>query len=179
MRQREETALATLARANRCRWSSLLVVASLSVTAGCGDPLDSRPRARQTAVNSVRAGAEAAQHDLNRILQDPPAVSQEPAALSDRVRAELAGSYGTAHDQILAVTADPGRTVRAQLVLYAQGEAGGGLDYESVTVRLCVALQGTAGPAASAELDDAPCPSEMPSPGPYVGTVDETVRLTD
>lgn len=157
------------------RWSLILVVAAVTATAACGDPLDSRSRARERAVAGVRDGAVAAKHDLDRILQDPAAGTQEPAALADRVRSDLAGSIGNTHSQVLAVTAGPDRTVHAQMVFYAQGEAGGGLDYTSVTVRLCVALQGR--PPATAELTDATCPSGLPGPVAGVGTVDETVQL--
>ncbi len=165
------------ARTKCYRWPSLLAVVTLAVTAGCGDPLNPQPRARRTAVGIVRDGAHAAQQDLDRILRDPPSSTQKPSALADRIRSEM-GSYGQARGQVVAVTADADRTVHEQMVFYGRAEDGGGSSYVSMTVRLCVALDGRAGPAASTELHDAPCPTVMPSGGPYVGTVDETVKLT-
>jgi hypothetical protein len=150
------------------------VVVSLTVTAGCGDLLDSGPRARDNAAEIVRADAREARGDFSRILQEAADEDDGLARAADQAGDEM-GSRG----QLIAVTVDPDSTIRAQVAFYAQGEAGSGLSAERVTVRLCVALQGIPVPAASAKLLDAPCPSEVLPSGQYLKKAGETVKLTD
>jgi hypothetical protein len=80
--------------------------------------------------------------------------------------------------QLIAVAVDLDRTIHTRVAFYARGNAGGGLRAESVSVRLCVALQGIPAPAASAELLDTPCPSGRLPSGRYLEKADETVTLT-
>jgi hypothetical protein len=53
------------------------------------------------------------------------------------------------------------------------------LSATTVSVRLCVSLQGSPEPPATVELRDASCPSGQLSSGRYLKTADETVKLTD
>jgi hypothetical protein len=156
------------------------VIIVLAGTAACGDPLDPRPRARDNAAKTARAGAAAAQHDLSLILGEAQSGDQQPAALSDRIRSTLQ-TYGGggARGQLLDLAVDPDRNVRAGMAFFAQGEAGGGLSAETVTVRLCVSLRGAPEPPATVDLTDESCPTGMLPSGRYLDGADETIKLTD
>jgi hypothetical protein len=159
-------------RTNYIRWSPILAVASLAMTAGCADQSDSRPRARDKAAEIVRADAREAQGDFSRILQEAAPDDDGPERAANQAGDEM-GSRG----QLIDVAVDNDGTVRAKVAFYAQGRTGRGLSKQTVTVRLCVTLQGIPVQSASAALLDIPCPTGALPSGRYLEKADETITL--
>lgn len=144
---------------------------------GCGGP---ELYARESAVERARQTAADAEASFTDQLQVAAENAQGDQDLRDRLESTMEIQTRPASlGRPLQVTIDPGRQVVAHMVFFGHGEAGGGWTKVSYNVRLCAMLSGTPGPAPTVEVEDLTCPGDLQPDTSIIGTIDETVPLSD
>lgn len=134
-----------------------LVLACFTLS-GCAS---SRETAREKAIESVRAKAEALRSEI------------ATAAANKSGDAQLEAVQAVLPDMPLVAAADS-EDVTVTGAMTAKAEAGGGLTYESFSVRLCLQHRIAAG-SGETEVAETTCAARIDTQAP----ADETVRLTD
>lgn len=153
----------------------LPLLLTVLVTGGCGDP---GADARDSAVGQARQVAADAKASFAVQLRQAAETGEGDGALRDRLRSSL-DSQPAGLGRSLEVTLEPGRQVVAQMVFFGHGEAGGGWTKDSYNVRLCAVLRGPPGPAPAVQMEALTCPADLQGDTASVGTIDETVPLSD
>lgn len=158
------------------RSAALIAVPVMLLGVPACQAMDSASRARQQATEDVREKATKAQGGMaDALRRTAPGDNAAVQAAAQQSVLYAAGAGG----RILDTRADPSYGIRVDLAVAATGEAGGGLDYESSTVRLCARLQGRPGGQATVEMTDIECPASLPASETGLGTIDGTVKLSD
>jgi hypothetical protein len=159
------------------RWALLPVLLTVLAAGGCGDP---EAEAREYAAGRTRQTAADAKAAFAAQLQEADGSAEGDDALRERVRAALEIQTQPASlGRSLEIIIEPGRQVVARMVFFGHGEAGGGWTKESYNVRLCAVLRGTPGPDPAVEMENLDCPADLEPYEPNIGTVLETIPLSD
>jgi hypothetical protein len=128
--------------------------------------------ASDIASAEVRNRAERALARLEETVASPE--GWRGRDLLDQIRPWLAAGTGVI---IFDTKVDAEGPVTLHVAFHARGQSGGGLLYEDVVARLCVAMTVEPGPPPVAEMVDTRCPSRLPRDTGIGGNVDLTVSL--
>lgn len=151
-------------------WVAVAAVSGVATTAfACSSDSEG---ARDSATAEVRHRAERALAQLEETVASPEAWRGQE--LLDQTRPWLAAGTGVI---IFDTEVDAEGSVTLHVAFHARGQSGGGLLYEDVVARLCVALTAEPGPPPVAEMVDTSCPSRLPRDTGVGGNVDLTVSL--
>lgn len=134
----------------------LLACVLLVGTGGCSDPLglDTHKQALDRATTDARKNATKTLDQLRtnlrtRTLED---------ALNDTL---INNPYH--NTTVLNSSTGPSNSFVADLVILGNGDAGGGLDYKQIAVRLCVRYSGKLGAGSYVDMANVACPAGLPS----------------
>ena len=152
-----------------------VVLLLVTIAAGCGNVLDPKQQAVDTATRAVRANARQARVEVEATLRDPGTGQERPVDRAARVLEEQI-SKGIGGRVVRASTRSDG-TVDLEGTFIEHRESGG-LVSGGVAVLLCVRLSGKPGPQTEVELADAPCPTNVTSKPPNFGGLDKVVTLS-
>jgi hypothetical protein len=137
---------------------------------------DTDAHAHDRAVDSLRKEATESRDDITGLLRDSPP-GEDPNALLTRVK-ELV-EHTTHHGTVFGTPTATGGRLRLDVAFEAMGEAGGGLDAKSVTLRACVRMEGKAGRNAAVSMRDVPCDPNLPDHVPQLGAVQGVAKVAD
>jgi hypothetical protein len=147
----------------------------VAAIAGCGNVLDPKQQALDSATRAVRANARQARVEVEAALREPGTSQEQPADRAARVLEEQI-SKGIGGRVARTSTRSDG-TLDLEGTFIEHRESGG-LVSGGVAVLLCVRLSGKPGPQAEIELADAPCPTNVTSKPPNFGGIDKVVTLS-
>jgi hypothetical protein len=151
-----------------------VVLLLVTLAAGCGNVLDPKQQALDSATSAVRANARQARVEVEAALREPGTSQEQPADRAARVLEEqISKGIG---GRVARKSTRPDGTVDLEGTFIEHRESGG-LVSGGVAVLLCVRLSGKPGPQAEVELADAPCPANVTSKPPNFGSIDKIVTL--
>lgn len=154
----------------RMRTATIPALLVLVSVAGCAS---SKSRALDRATERVREQATDAYNGFTAITGDRYGGDVGTVFAQARDAITLTQHNG----EVFAGSIQPGDRIRLDIAFLAQANAGGGMDYETATVRLCVRFEGT--PRQQPALSDVDCAPDLPAALPYYGTITDVVKLAD
>jgi hypothetical protein len=154
----------------RIRAATFTSLAVVLVLVGCAS---SKSRALDRATEQVRKQATDAYAGFTAIIGDRFGGDVNKVFTAARDSISLTQYNGV----VFASSVQPGDRIRLDIAFVAQSNAGGGMDYETATVRLCARFEGT--PRDQSTLSDVDCSPDLPTSLPYFGNITDVVKLDD